>query len=279
MQGYFVNLPIRYIAEDRSYLDYFLRYNLSPELGLDALSLDQYDESWHQRLADELRENQVVCSIHLPFHDLQPGSIDNLILEATRERLKKAIYIAQIYSPQYLIGHAYFIPLYTDLFSKWLARAVDTWAFILEEWPEHPSLFLENVREKDPRPLGDLLSELADQDVRFCFDVGHWSSYGSGGQYHNLSFWIQTMAPYLSHMHLHDNDGIADLHMGIGLGVVPWLELFAGLELLELKPGLTLEPHSKEDLEQCWKFMEKHYSWFARLGIHKNNIPKSEEVE
>ena len=268
-KSFFVNLPIRTIAEDRSLLDYFLQRRLSPELGLDPISLDQYHLDWHARLAETFQENDLPCSIHLPFHDLQPGSLDDLILEATRTRLKKSLQVARIYKPEFLIGHAYFIPLYSEMFSKWFNRAWSTWKQVLDEWPEHPPLYLENVREKDPRPLVDLLSELSDFNVKFCFDVGHWSSYGSGGQYQNLAVWIQTMAPFLEHLHLHDNDGIADQHLGLGQGAIPWVELFAGMELLELTPGLTLEPHSEEDLEHSLGFMRTYAFWFSRLGLKK----------
>ncbi len=77
------------------------------------------------------------------------------------------------------------------------------------------------------------------------------------------------MAPYLRHMHLHDNDGVADKHLGLGVGSIPWSELFAGLELLDLAPTFTLEPHTKEDLEHSWKFIKKTSIMFSRLGIKK----------
>jgi sugar phosphate isomerase/epimerase len=270
----YVNLPVRYIAEDRSYLDFFLQKGLNPELGLDPIGLDYLEEPWHQELAQKIHGNGLFCSIHLPFHDLQPGSLDDLILQATRERLRKSMHIAAIYQPRFLVAHANFIPLYSNMFSKWLGRAAQTWRLTLQECNGNTPLYLENVREQDPRPLSDLLSELSEYKVYFCFDLGHWSSYGSGSQYQNLSQWIQTMGPFLRHLHLHDNDGIADQHLGLGQGSIPWVELFAGLEFLELTPSFTLEPHTKEDLEYSWKFMQKRYSWFSRLGLRKQELGK-----
>jgi sugar phosphate isomerase/epimerase len=273
MGCFYVNLPIRYLAENTFYLDFFLRHNISPELGLDAIALDELDTAWHQKLAQKLQDAGQSCSIHLPFHDLQPGSLDDLILEATRERLQRAMHIAKIYKPRYLVGHAYFIPLYADMFSKWLSRAITTWEMAMEIWPEHAPLYLENVREIDPRPLADLMGELNSKKVKFCLDIGHWASYGNGSQYQNLSQWIQTLGPYLSHLHLHDNDGIADLHLGLGQGCISWLELFGGLEFLELSPSFTLEPHCQEDLEHSLSFMKKHMNWFARLGVRRRDLP------
>lgn len=274
MGNFFVYVPISHIAEDRSYPDMFLRENIHPELAMDAISLDYLDLDWHRNLADLLLNAGLSCGVHFPFHDLQPGSLDNLILDATRQRLQKAVKVAKVYRPKYLVAHAYFIPLYNNLFSKWLNRAVDTWNLVLSAWPGHPPLFLENVRENDPRPLSDLLGELADNNrVQCCLDVGHWSSYGGGAHYQNLSKWMQTLAPYLGHLHLHDNDGVADKHLGLGQGVVPWEELFFGLELLELVPSIALETHSGESFEQSCSFMRNHLDWFTRLGIDPENIP------
>ncbi len=273
MGRFFVNLPLRYVAKERWYLNFFIEKGLNPEFGLDAIALDELDESWHTEIANVLYQNEIPCAVHLPFHDLQPGSIDNLILEATRTRLKKSIKIAAIYQPRYLVAHDYFIPLYSDLFSKWLNRAVTTWSQIMEELsPYNIPLYLENVREKDPRPISDLLYELSTYRIRFCFDMGHWFSYGSGSQYQNLSFWLQTLAPFLKHLHLHDNDGIADQHLGLGQGNIPWSELFLDLELLNLKPTFTLEQHTKEDLDLSCNFIKKHLEWFSGLGIRKQDI-------
>ncbi len=273
MVKYFVNLPLRYIHRDKTYLEYFIAHKINPELGLDAISIDYIEIKWHKKIAEQIEKNGLVCSIHLPFHDLQPGSIDNYILEATRKRLISALDIAKIYNPKFLVAHANFIPLYIELFSQWLKRSVETWERIVDSWPDHPPIYLENVREYDPKALADLFSELSHLNIKFCFDVGHWASYSGGLKLDNMSKWIQVMAPYLRHLHLHDNDGVKDDHFGLGVGSIPWAELFAGLELLELSPTFTLEPHTKEDLEQCWKFIKKHTSWFGRLGIKKSSIP------
>lgn len=272
MGHFFVNLPLRLIAQDSTYLDFFLQKKLDPELGLDAISLESLDLSWHEATASTLLEAGRECSIHLPFHDLQPGSIDDLILQASRERLQRAMRVASLYSPRFLVGHNNFIPLYTDFFSKWLSRATQTWRRVLEVWPDAPPLYLENVREQDPRPIEDLLGELADCRVKFCFDTGHWFSYGGGSQYGNLSVWMQTLSPYMAQMHLHDNEGVSDQHLGLGQGTVPWDELFDDLECLSLSPGITLEQHEKEELENSLRFMQRHFGWFSSLGVRSQDL-------
>ncbi len=68
------------------------------------------------------------CAVHLPFFDLQPGSLDDFILEATRKRLESAKIIAEIYGPVHLVAHAGYTGLYVEFYEEWLKRARETWA-------------------------------------------------------------------------------------------------------------------------------------------------------
>ena len=67
---------------------------------------------------------------------------------------------------------------------------------------------------------------------------------------------MSMVRPYLIEMHLHDNNGDADEHLSLGEGSFD----FAGMagQLEGVNPILTLESHTKEDLEKSLKFME---SW------------------
>ena len=256
---FFVNLPLSYIHRDRFYLEFFLERKLSPEFGLDAQALEEQDEAWHRGVAAELSGAGLSCSVHLPFLDLQPGSLDDLILKATRQRLLRALRVARIYSPVHLVGHAAFNEnTYDELFSSWVSRAAATWRQVLSDWPGHPPLFLENTLETDPSPLTDLLAELTGYDAGFCLDVGHWFSFGKGWQRRDLAQWLVALRPHLRHLHLHDNDGSGDQHLGLGQGAIPWDELFQGLQALGLQPTQTLEPHTREDLEHSLEFLARH---------------------
>jgi sugar phosphate isomerase/epimerase len=269
MSIFFVNLPLRYIAREKAYLDFFIKHGLNPELGLDAWSMDCLDFAWHEKTARTIHQAGLKTSIHLPFLDLSPGSIDQYILQATRKRLNKALEIARIYAPCHLIGHPAYDPsLDDDFYSSWLDNSIKTWQQLLDKTGDICPLFLENVREQDPDVITDLLSELKG-DIGFCFDPGHWFSFGRGKENNNLSHWLQKLAPYIRHLHLHDNHGHLDEHLGMGQGTIPFVELFGSLEFLDLKPGFTLEPHSAEDLSHSLNFMHTHRSWFSLLGIKK----------
>jgi len=270
---FFVNLPARFAARQPEYVEYFLHNSLSPEIGLDVWALDELDLEWHHRTARHFHDAGLCCSVHLPFFDLQPGSIDPGIREASRHRLSQGVAIARIYKPVHMVAHAAFrSELYQDFFSAWLTNSVHTWEEILATWPEHSPLYLENVYETDPGPIRDLVQELAPKRVGFCLDIGHWHSFGNGRTQHNLSSWVQTMSPHLRHLHLHDNGGESDQHIALGHGTIPWVDLFAGLEFLDLTPSVTMEPHTREDFEESVRFMTGHPFWFSRMGITRRRI-------
>ena len=266
MQPFFVNLPLAYIARDRWYLDEFIRRRLAPELGLDAAVMSRADEAWHRDIAAALRSAGLSCAVHLPFFDLQPGSLDDFILEATRRRLDSVKKIIALYQPRHIIAHAGHAPLYTDFPGAWLERAVATWAGFMQGWPGHPVLFLENVYEQDPQPLQDLFAGLSGHNAGMCFDAGHWHSFSRGCQTKNLPDWIAALRQSIRHLHLHDNDGADDRHWGLGRGRIAWEVLFAELAKHALHPGITLEPHTGQDLEHSLDFIEKHPEWFATDG-------------
>lgn len=273
--NFFVNLPVRYIYDQKNYLSYFLKKRVQPELGLDFLSLDEFPINWHKEVAQCFQAEDLKVAVHFPFLDLRPGSMDPMILKASRERLKKAVEVAFYYQPVHAIAHVgYFSVDYDDFYKEWLENSVETWEEISRHIGGEFPLFLENVWEEEIEPLRDFWEYISVDNLGFCLDVGHWFSFGKGKEKENLSQWLQNLAPYLRHLHLHDNDGLEDKHLGLGEGEIPFSELFAGLELLELKPSFTLEPHTQEDFFASLQFIDQHRRWFSYLGVKETNFKR-----
>jgi len=88
-----------------------------------------------------------------------------------------------------------------------------------------------------------------------CFDIGHWFSAADGSRLKNLPRWIAEAAPRLEHLHLHDNHGCDDEHLGMGRGLIDFDEFFALLEAHNLRPGRTLEAHSPDSLDASLQWL------------------------
>lgn len=268
---FFVNLTLRHVLYDPDLLDRFLARKVNPEFGLDPTLMDKVDTAWHQAMADRFAEAGRPCALHLPFFDLQPGSADQLIAEATRQRLSRAMQVARIYNPRHLVAHArYDHLLYMHTYPLWKQRSLDTWQRTLDAWPEHPPLYLENTFEPDPATVTELVEELSrdlGRTVGLCFDVGHWYSFAQGSRLDNLEQWLDAAATCLGHLHLHDNDGSFDQHLGMGQGDVPWKAVFEGIAQRGLTPSVTFEPHGDEAYAGSKAFVQNNPEWFGRLGV------------
>jgi sugar phosphate isomerase/epimerase len=266
---YHVSLSLRAVFIEPGRLDAFLGQGLHPELGLDPVLMDAADPAWHRRIQAALAENGAQAALHLPFFDLQPGAVDPLVRQATRERLLRAVETARGYRPAHLVGHvAYERFLYIRTYPEWLERAADTWAAVLESWPDHPPLHLENVHETDPDTVAGMalalrkrLPESAGR-IGICFDVGHWHSFAGGRDRRNLNPWLDALAPVLTHLHLHDNDGSFDQHLAPGSGSIPWAEVFAALSCRGLVPTVTFETHHPDDRAGIAPFVAAHAGEF-----------------
>ncbi|EPR37626.1 Xylose isomerase domain-containing protein TIM barrel [Desulfovibrio sp. X2] len=264
----FVNLPLRYAERHPEYLEHFLAHGLCPELGIDAYAVDRLGRDWHERVAERLRAAGLAAAVHLPFDDLRPASTDPLAANAARRRILGALDVARIYGPRHMVGHPGLTePNLPEQEDEQRASALATWNAVCDAWPGHPPLFLENTFDKTPDRLAALVAALraAGRDVGVCFDAGHWHSFSRGSANRDLDRWFAALGPHIRHLHLHDNSGAADEHLGLGQGAIPWEQYLGLLAALPERPTATLEPHTAEALDHSLAFLRQHAERLASL--------------
>lgn len=262
---FFVNLPLSFVPGSPEFLNIMLERSIAPELGIDAVANEGLSPGWHESVSIQLQEAGLAPGMHLPFFDLHPGSLDSHILQGTRARLLDVISVATIYSPRHLVGHAaYDRTQHRRHYRRWLERSVRTWDELLEAWPDAPPLFLENTHEKDPEPLADLVGELRarGRDVGVCLDIGHWFAFALGHERRDFGRWLDSLGPFVRHLHLHDNDGSGDQHRGLGKGNIPWDEVLPALAELGQPLTATLEPHDIPTFEVSSAFVADRQDLF-----------------
>jgi sugar phosphate isomerase/epimerase len=170
---------------------------------------------------------------HAPFSELCPAAIDPLVREVTRRRYRQAISLAEDYGIKKLVIHSGFIP--HVYFPEWyIPESVGFWKDFLSELPEGMTVCLENVMESGPELLRDIVSGVNDPRLRACLDTGHAFSHTPDPE---LTGWIDTLAPYLGHVHIHNNDGAADRHRPLGEGGIDMRSVLD--RILSLVPEAT----------------------------------------
>ena len=248
----FVNAPWYDLKNEL--LELFLAYGLQPEIGLEGTCL--YDEagSEFERIHALLAANDLQCTLHAPFFDLAPGSLDPYILEKSREKLNRAIDLIAIFRPRSIVCHLqYEENKHGYVFDRWLANSLATWRQLAARASEYQvPIMLENTYETTPRAHQALFAGLQSPTVGFCLDVGHLGAFAKA----SWRDWLPAMLPWLGQLHLHDNSGEKDQHLAPGLGTFDFPGFFDFLRKNDCHPLITLEPHSREDLWQALAYLE-----------------------
>ena len=175
--------------------------------------------------------------LHGPFNELTPAAIDPLVLDVTKKRYRQAIKKAYAMGTQKLVLHAGFLPLV--YYPEWfIDRSAVVWRELLCEIPDRMTVCLENVLEPEPQLLTAIMEAVHDSRLRICLDLGHANTCASEIPPED---WLRACAPYLSHVHLHNNQGDRDLHAALFDGVMDIAGLLSMLDELSPQATCTLE--------------------------------------
>ncbi len=243
----FINAPFEQLhSGDLSAL--FLENNLQPEVGLEGDCLWDVSTFEFKAVAARFHDKGLSCTVHAPFFDLSPGGFDKRVVAVTREKLGRALEVAELFQARAMVCHLGFEEnKHRGKFDRWLATALETWQQLLENADrQHTRIMFENTYETSPDVHKRLFTELNADGNRlgFCMDTGHLSAFAGT----SWQPWLAELDPWLAQLHLHDNDGAGDSHIALGQGIFNFKELFDFLGREQLRPLLTLEPHSREDL-------------------------------
>ena len=94
-------------------------------------------------------------------------------------------------------------------------------------------IVLENVLETDPQWLLDIVKGVDDDRLKICLDIGHVNAYSKIP----VEEWLELYAPYISHFHIHNNDGSRDQHQALPDGSIAMRDFL--LRAQELCPEAT----------------------------------------
>ena len=173
--------------------------------------------------------------LHAPFNELFPCAIDPKARALAADRYRQAIGLARNYGATKVVIHGgYNARIYYPVW--YVEQSSGFWKAFLEEDPG-VEIVLENVLEDEPGLLLDIVKGVDDTRLRLCLDIGHANAYTPVSPMD----WLKACAPYLSHFHLHNNDGTQDSHSALNCGSIPMDEFVQQAEALCPDATFTLE--------------------------------------
>ena len=132
------------------------------------------------------------------------------------ERFRQASDLAAQYGANQIIFHAGFVPnVYVPCW--FTEQSVLFWRAFLQTQGPDKCFCLENVMEADPQWLKEIVSEVGDPRLGICLDLGHANVCSTIDVFR----WMECLAPWIRHFHIHNNDGTRDAHGPLDSGSIP----------------------------------------------------------
>ncbi|MBQ8305805.1 MAG: sugar phosphate isomerase/epimerase [Blautia sp.] len=210
-------------------------------MGLESIrfSIAENLDVFSQTLKKEKARLHALCvpalTLHGPFLDLNPMCFDRLVREATLYRFSQAYEAAEILGAGKIVYHSCFVPGVYYL-EGWAERMADFWNHFLED-RRGIAVCMENVLDPYAAPFLEVAGAVESPDFGICLDIGHAFCYGRDA----LPVFTDTLKDRIRHVHLHDNHGQADEHLGLGQGTLPVRDTLRALAAQESPPSWTIE--------------------------------------
>jgi sugar phosphate isomerase/epimerase len=254
-QRIFIHLPYAQLLER---IDALASEALHPEVYLPVHVLEEISPSSLEATAALLQKNQLECTIHGPFVDLNAGSKDEGIREVTLRRYAQAFAAARILNPLQMVLHCGYDRWHygdPDEEENWLQQSMRSWEWALEETEDLGLILaLENVFEHHPQVFGKLLRRMGADRLRFCFDIGHFNLFSTTP----MEEWMEELSGFLAELHLHDNLGEDDDHFAIGEGKIDFAAFFRQLQEKGARPLFTIEAFDERRVRASLNALEKY---------------------
>lgn len=249
----FAHIPYHFLRENLSLV---VERRINPEVFLPGEVLDTLIPEELGAIAAGLEENGLRATMHGPFMDLNPGSVEPFLREATLHRFRQALDAAAILRPRVIVLHpGYDKWRYGGSQDAWLKHSVDSWRNVLDRAEKIGCVIaVENIFEEEPATLRALLEMFDSPLLRHCFDVGHWNMFKKVG----MEEWFAELGPFIAETHIHDNFGIKDDHAPLGEGNIDFELFFSLMKRYAPDAAWTIEAHSREALERSLVNIRKY---------------------
>lgn len=247
------------LCDDGQYLkvaDLCEKYKVN--VNIDAFNDPEYFYAHPSEIEKQLEryKNIKVCSIHGSFTDLCFGSKDKLIRNATKARFEYSYEISRKLGCKNIILHHGYVPG-TSYPPNWVKRSKVFWKNFLKDKDAEMVFYIENMLEHNPNLISEVVSVVNDSRLSICLDVGHVHCNSKV----SVLEWIKKLNTQIGFVHLHNNFGEEDQHLGFEKGTIDFLEICKALE--------EYAPNSIWGIETNVKDMEASIHWLIEKNFLK----------
>ena len=194
------------------------------------------------------------CTLHGAFFDVLPFSVDQRIRQIADLRIRQSVQSAKQMGAKAVVFHTNYNPFLNskDYLDNWIATNAVYWSNVLEQNQEI-NIYLENMFDLTPDVLKQLSERLCQyKNFGVCLDYAHaFLSKTAPAE------WAKCLGQFVKHVHINDNDGISDLHLAWGDGIIhkeefynSYKEYLSGASVVIETSGYENKVKSLQRLEQ-----------------------------
>lgn len=224
----------------------------------DVKYIEVVDDGYHaltKKRAEELKEfgvsHGVEFTVHAPFAGINIVVQDRIILTATLRRLKDSIINSAaleckmwIFHPGLMTGISYFHPE-----GDWVQNLESVRLLVKFAEDQGVKIGVENIMEPFVlKTVGEFRRFYSDSglNVGLALDTGHANVTGE------LEGFLRAFPDKLVHVHVHDNLGKNDQHLGIGYGNINWHSFAELMKMSRFEGVLMIESieHISESIQR-----------------------------
>ncbi len=194
-------------------------------------------------------------TMHGAFLDVTIHSDDPLIRDASMLRVRQSMEIAQNMGLKGVVFHTGRLGGFraAGYLKNWQDRNEAFFTEIARQYPAQ-QIYMENMFDEAPDILAGLAENMRDvKNFGVCLDYAHAMLSRCSGRE-----WIETLAPYIRHIHINDNDLQNDLHLAVGAGKLDWQEFDGLLRQHRVEAPVLVEVNGYEAQRESLRYMKRH---------------------
>jgi sugar phosphate isomerase/epimerase len=203
---------------------------------------------------DIIGSMNIEITVHGPFSDLNPASVNDAIWNETIRQIKQCVELSADFSKIVVVHPGILSPLGTQMPDETWTRNVDALKELCRHAEEYGvTLCLENMPDMEkllcrtPHEIFGMM-ECVGGNIGMTFDAGHSNTM------RNTADFLKEKSKF-THVHIHDNHGKKDEHLELGKGNVSWDPVLR--ELKDFRGMAVIEARSLEEGRRSLEYIRR----------------------
>jgi len=226
---------------------------------LDVKHIELTDEGLHALTKTRIKKLKEIANnhdldfvVHAPWAGVNIATISPFLRKAVLKRLRQSLVLAGQLECRLWLFHAGFRSGLDRFYPRtdWQLNLDSVHSLLKLARQEGVTIAIENM----PEPFPALMKSVDEFDRFYCElddDIGMVLDVAHANLNNQITDFIQQFEEKIIHMHVSDNQGTSDQHLGIGYGTLDWQNFAKAVKIAQYDKLLMIESidHPQESIQ------------------------------